>query len=435
MAEDLTKLAYVANLDSSNVSVFNISTNTLTKTISNIQNPFGVAVSPGGKNVYFTNRFGTNINKLDAATGTITPITVGTYPIGVALNPTGTRAYVTNYASNSVSVIDTTTNQNIATVPVGSSPIGVAVSPDGKKVIVCNDGGNTISIIDTATNIVSSVTVGTGPFGVAFNPSGTKAYVTNEWSNTVSVIDAATNAVIGSINVGTEPTGVAFTPNGNKAYITNWVSGTISVIDANNNIVLSTLSIGKAGEDNSKVSSNATKELHATAIPVGSYPEGVAVTPGGSNVYVVNEGSGSVSIINTATDTVVKTVSVGTRPYSLGKFTCPPASTPPVSASTIYGYSFTDINGNSAMDVGEQSLANLLITLKGYDTSTGTLVSKTTTTASNGYYTFTGINKGTYCVMQGFLVGWLPTSKAAYTFSVPSTATNIRKDFTNTKYT
>jgi hypothetical protein len=86
------------------------------------------------------------------------------------------------------------------------------------------------------------------------------------------------------------------------------------------------------------------------------------------------------------------------------------------------------------MDVREQSLSNIEITLTGYDTSKGVLVSKTTKTATNRYYTFTGMNKGTYVFSQGFLLGWLPTSDVAYTILVPSSATNIRKDFANTKY-
>ena len=47
---------------------------------------------------------------------------------------------------------------------------------------------------------------------------------------------------------------------------------------------------------------------------VGSYPQAVAVSPDGSRVYVANYGGDSVSVINTATNAVVATVSVGRRP-------------------------------------------------------------------------------------------------------------------------
>jgi len=42
-----------------------------------------------------------------------------------------------------------------------------------------------------------------------------------------------------------------------------------------------------------------------TRISVGTGPFGVAVTPGGAFVYVTNDGSNNVSVINTATNTEV----------------------------------------------------------------------------------------------------------------------------------
>ena len=46
-------------------------------------------------------------------------------------------------------------------------------------------------------------------------------------------------------------------------------------------------------------------------VPVGSDLIGVAVTPDGAFVYVTNTGSDTVSVIATATNTVVATVQVG----------------------------------------------------------------------------------------------------------------------------
>jgi YVTN family beta-propeller protein len=54
----------------------------------------------------------------------------------------------------------------------------------------------------------------------------------------------------------------------------------------------------------------ATNTVPAT-VSVGSSPQGVAVNPAGTRVYVANAGSNSVSVIDTATNTVVATVSVG----------------------------------------------------------------------------------------------------------------------------
>jgi YVTN family beta-propeller protein len=69
---------------------------------------------------------------------------------------------------------------------------------------------------------------------------------------------------------------------------------------------------------------------HNTApIHVGSVPIGVAVTPDGSKVFVANQGSGSVSVIATATNTVTGSpIPVGQDPVAFGKFMQPaPAPT------------------------------------------------------------------------------------------------------------
>ncbi len=53
------------------------------------------------------------------------------------------------------------------------------------------------------------------------------------------------------------------------------------------------------------------------AIFLGSAPFGVAITPDGAFAYVANRNPGSVSVIATATNTVVATVGVGTFPLGV----------------------------------------------------------------------------------------------------------------------
>jgi YVTN family beta-propeller protein len=59
---------------------------------------------------------------------------------------------------------------------------------------------------------------------------------------------------------------------------------------------------------------NTSTNTVVKTVPVGREPEGVAITPNGSYAYVANVGSGTVSVIKTSTDTVVKTVEVGGVP-------------------------------------------------------------------------------------------------------------------------
>jgi YVTN family beta-propeller protein len=60
----------------------------------------------------------------------------------------------------------------------------------------------------------------------------------------------------------------------------------------------------------------ATNTVVAT-VPVGNNPFGPAVTPDGTHVYAANLGDGTVSVIATASNTVVATVTVGRFPQGV----------------------------------------------------------------------------------------------------------------------
>jgi YVTN family beta-propeller protein len=163
------------------------------------------------------------------------------------------------------------------------------VSARAQNAYITNQRDNTVSVIDTETDTVvgSPIPVASNPRGVAVTSDGSKVYVAG--GGTVSVIDTATNTVVGSpITVGGNPQGVAVTPDGRKVYVARSISdfgNSVSVIDAPPNTV--------------------------ATITVGSFPFGVAVTPDGSKVYVANSADNTVSVIDTATDTVVTTIPVG----------------------------------------------------------------------------------------------------------------------------
>ncbi|MFZ2498125.1 TIGR04279 domain-containing protein [Methanosarcina sp.] len=403
--------AYITNYHNSTVSIIDTSTNTVIKTVDVGRNPFGVAVSSDGTMVYVTNWGSNTVSVIDAFTNTVTAtLKVGKRPYGVAVSPDGSKVYVTNELSNTVSVIDAITNTVTATVPAGSYPSGVVFSPDGAKVYVANEGG-TVSVIDTVTNtMTANIAVGSTPIAIAVSPDGAKVYVTNYESNTVSVIDTSTNTVTATVAVGSCSGGIAVSPDGSKVYVTNELSNTVSVIDTSTNTVTAT-------------------------VDVGSSLWGVAVSPDGSKVYVANENSNTVSVIDAATNTVTTTVKVGSGPIAFGKFIGPiPAPTSSCNSSTIYGYGFNDFNMNKKKNGKEAGISNMTISLNGYDTCKGKLVSKTMKTDFAGYYEFNGVNPGVYVVSESFAIGWLPTTNVAYTLNVPSNSTSIKKDFGNTKF-
>ena len=352
------------------------------------------------QNAYITNQgpypfSASTVSVIDTATNTVTAtIPIGPASIGVAASSVG-KVYVTNLGNNSVSVIDTATNTVTATIPVASGPVGVAVTPGGSKVYVANDGANTVSVIDTASNtVIATIPGGIHPYGVAASPDGSKVYVTNEGGAitfpappaTVSVIDTATNTVTATITVGplnADAPGVAVTPDGSKVYVTNEQSNSVSVIDTATNAVTATIPTGPVCQGNNGCSTSgpigvavspdgskvyvanavgtvsvidtATNTVTAT-IPVGSGPFGVAVSPDGSKVYVAN-GVGTVSVIDTATNTVTATIPVGVEPLAFGVFIpIPVPQKSPTAGNLCNGIYDGTFNGNVTVSAGQDCI-------------------------------------------------------------------------------
>ncbi|AKB22332.1 beta-propeller fold lactonase family protein [Methanosarcina sp. WH1] len=255
---------------------------------------------------YISNMWSKNVSVIDTSTDkVIGSVNVGYYPLGVGVNPAGTTVYVVN-EEGTVSIIDISTNNVIGTVEVGEIPYGIAVTPDGKKVFV-TDSGN-VSVIDTSTNnITATVSTGDTPLGVAVTPDGKKLYVAN-WGrqDIVAVIDTATNRVVGTINVGYHPVGVAVSPDGTKVYVTNIREHFEGIVEVDADFVIGTVS----------VIDTATDTVTDT-VKIGEEPSGIAVSPSGTKVYVANYGNSSVSIIDTATNKVIGTVEVGSYPNGI----------------------------------------------------------------------------------------------------------------------
>ena len=116
-------------------------------------------------------------------------------------------------------------------------------------------------------------------------------YVANTGDNTVSVIEPKTLAVTKVIAVGEQPgvSAMAANPAGTRVYVPNRLSNSVSVIDTATDTVIATV----AGED-------------AHGVPFFLFPTAVAVSPDGAEAWVA--GLGSVTIIETAGNTVVGTI-------------------------------------------------------------------------------------------------------------------------------
>lgn len=295
-------VAYVVNSASNSVSVIDTASNTVTATIAVGHAPQGVVFSVDNTHAYVTNFNDGTLSVIDTASTTVVntvplaPPGNPSQPVIPAITPDGKSLYIPDLARSVVVVVDTTTNTVTTTVPVGSEPVDVAITPDGSHAYVANSGNGTVSVIDTATNTVVgspiSVASGGGELITAVAaPDNAHVYASGGGNSTVSVIATANNAVT-TISGVPNATGLAITPDGGSVYATDG-SNAVSVIDT------------------------ATNAVQPDLITVGSEPFFLAITPDGAFAYVTNLGDGTVSVINTATNTVIATVTVQSQPQGI----------------------------------------------------------------------------------------------------------------------
>ncbi len=243
--------AYVSNSGTNTVSV--IDTAATPPKVSSAfpvgSNPQGLAVTPDGRHLYVADSgpnpdptvLGGTVSVVDLTSASILrSILVGKGPAGVAVTPDGHRVYVANSGSDTVTIIDTATNTVATEIAVGKGPLGVAVSPTGTHAFVTNhaipDTGpsnGTVSVIANWAEspfVTGTFPVGTRPTGISITPDGRNGYAANTGSNTVSVFSVANAVVIDEIPIDNNPFWVAVQADGSAAYVTQSAVTTVAAI-------------------------------------------------------------------------------------------------------------------------------------------------------------------------------------------------------------
>jgi YVTN family beta-propeller protein len=277
--------------------------------------PFGATTGP----VRLTTAQGLAISPTNFNLDVVSPqplvtatITTAQFPAGVAISPDGRKAYVAT-RSAPVSLINTANNVVLGSPNTSSQANSVVAGPSGRWVYVAN-ATNGIAVLDAATAVMkdvipvvvngAAVLAGGGPTtnpqGLAISPDGRHLFVSeNQKDGKVVVLDIATKTTVASFSHDPDwmPLGIAMHPDGRRAYF----AFTDTVSDAGVVRVFDTVKMMPT----------------ATSIPVGLRPTGVAVTPDGAKVYVSNNLDNTVSVIDTNTNLVTKTVAVGLAPAGL----------------------------------------------------------------------------------------------------------------------
>lgn len=249
--------------------------------------PYGVAVGP---------TFAL-ITQLDAGTvtrfrldpfGPVDTIGTGSVPTGISLDATGTRALVTNQFDPSFGIIDVAANRETRTVAAPSTTFRTIFSPDGRRGYGTVTQGTLMVIDPVAGNSVATVQIVADANGMAFGPGDTLLYVTS-MNGGISVVNTKTNTVTATIPASGTLQDIAFTNDRSSFFVANESSSSIAAYSSGS-------------------------PAQSASIEVGGPSFGLALSPDGKQLWVTQTALGRITIVDVASRTVSRSISVGGEP-------------------------------------------------------------------------------------------------------------------------
>jgi YVTN family beta-propeller protein len=211
---------------------------------------------------------------------------------------------VLNKGANELVIVDPTAMKVVAKVGTGVGPHEVTLSADGKTAFVANYGdknpGSSLSVIDLAGRTEKRVELGAlkRPHGIAEQDG--KIYFTAEIAKAVGRFDPATSSVDWILGTGQTITHMlAISKDGKKIFTANILSDSVSVIEP----------------------AQVPGGWKLTQIPVGKGPEGIDISPDGTEAWTAHSQDGGVSILDTSSLKVKQTLPALTKHSNRLKFT------------------------------------------------------------------------------------------------------------------
>ncbi|MEO8306836.1 MAG: beta-propeller fold lactonase family protein [Pseudomonadota bacterium] len=319
---------FVSNERSGDITVIDGLSHKVVATIPVGKRPRGIHASPDGKTVYV------------ALSGT--PIE-GPPELDANGNPVFKRDQdddddvASDKSADGIGVVDVATRKLTKKVSVGSDPEEFDLSRDGTQLYVSNEDVKTASSVNIANGKVEHiVALSQEPEGVAVSPDGKSLFITCETGGDVFVVDTATFKITGHVKLGPRPRSVAFMQGGKLAVVPSESAGSLYVIDTAQIKVVKTVALPKGSRPmRIRVSPDASKLYASTGrggtvavldansfalldnISVGKRPWGIALSPDGKYLFSANGPSNDVSVVDLSTNKEVARVKAGDSPWGI----------------------------------------------------------------------------------------------------------------------
>lgn len=204
---------------------------------------------------------------------------------------------VSGYDSSEFTILDGATHAIVRNTVVGAGPIGVEADDQTQAFWIADSEANNVSVVNAAGRLIHTLHAGTMPIRDCYDREDSRYFVMNYGSDNISVFNSSSYAHAGTITTWTgSPFGCSF----NDAADELWVA-----VDGTNEVSVyrgSTLAF----------LGNATNHFAETNLAT------IAGDSSGSNMYVTDFGSDTVTVFGLLNRTAWKQVVTCASPYGAG---------------------------------------------------------------------------------------------------------------------
>ena len=260
-------------------------------------------------------------------------------PMAVAVRPDQKTAAVlntgtgqSNFSTSPIIIVDLATGsikQQFTPPHANGSYDGVVYSKDGTRLYFSQDNRYvTVANVSTDGTLTLNATIeipaslgAVNNGGLALSADGKTLYVVLNQANSVAIVDLTSNRVTGTVPVQNAPASIVVT--GHFAYVTNQggrtpQTGDFTVLSAGTPIVADPVDAFSITGTVSVIDLETNSVVKN--IPVGLQPTAILAAPNGL-IYVANTNSDSISVIDPGINVVVETQRVSVYPNApLGSF-------------------------------------------------------------------------------------------------------------------
>ena len=245
------KTLLIANAAGNDVVTMNPVSGELTGKIPNIIDPYQIGYSPNHK------WFIANGNRLDrvdiyAADGTnlklVKTLKLPKTPSHIAFTSDSKIAFITLQDSSELAAIDLETQNVLWVMPTGKVPAGLWMIPGDQYLLIGITGEDNVQVIDWK-NRKEVKRIYTGKGAHNFRPLGDKkhVFVSNRIASSISLINMQTLEKVGDITgLPAGPDDMEITPDGKTMWVTFRFSKKVGVIDIPSMKLVDVIPVGKS---------------------------------------------------------------------------------------------------------------------------------------------------------------------------------------------